>query len=170
MEGLDSGGQGPTSGCCAIEEDAMKTYGGIAKPSLTSARDTSEWSSSRPGHFTPRRNRPGIHCTGTSVVPRDGLDAIKKKNIVSIPRIESRTRCLAVASNSGDYFYCLYAQLLLSSLAGDCLLTTDCDCRLAVLSRAVNCCWSSPAQSFFVWSPVRTHFQIFVPSNVTYMF
>jgi hypothetical protein len=33
-----------------------------------------------------------------------------------------------------------------------------------------NCCWPSPAQSFFVSGPVGTHDQIFVSSKTIYAF
>jgi hypothetical protein len=106
-----------------------------------------------PRPLYPRRNRPGIHWTGTSVDPRDGLDAMKKRNIVSLPKNRTPHPLLGSGFNSGDYFYCLCAQRLLSSLAGDCLLTTVCDCQLAIFSRAVNCCWFRQHSHSWFWAP-----------------
>jgi hypothetical protein len=39
-----------------------------------------------------------------------------------------------------------------------------------VQSSVVNCCWSSPAQSYLVSGPVETHDQIFVRSKTVYVF
>jgi hypothetical protein len=42
---------------------------------LTSALDGGEWSSSRPGCFTPGERTAGVHWIGGWVGPRAGLDA-----------------------------------------------------------------------------------------------
>jgi hypothetical protein len=47
--------------------------------SLTSVLDGGEWSSSCPGHFTPRERAPGTHWIGGWVGPRAILDAVKRK-------------------------------------------------------------------------------------------
>jgi hypothetical protein len=57
----------------------MKAYwgsGGIAPRILTSPLDGDEWSSSRPGRFTPRERVPGNHWIGGWVGPRAGLDTV----------------------------------------------------------------------------------------------
>jgi hypothetical protein len=46
---------------------------------LTSTFDGGEWSTSRPGSFTPRERDPGTHWIGGCVGPRTGLDAVVKK-------------------------------------------------------------------------------------------
>jgi hypothetical protein len=48
--------------------------------SLTSALDGGEWSTSRPGRFTPRERAPGTHWIGGWVGPRAVLDAVMRNN------------------------------------------------------------------------------------------
>jgi hypothetical protein len=48
---------------------------------LNSALDGGEWSASRPSRFTPGERTPDTHCTGYSVGPRAGLEAVAKKKI-----------------------------------------------------------------------------------------
>jgi hypothetical protein len=59
--------------------------------SLTSALDGSEWSASRPGHFTAKEIAPGTHWIGGWVGPGAVLDAVVKRKIPS-PRRESNPR------------------------------------------------------------------------------
>jgi hypothetical protein len=63
--------------------------------SLTSALDEGEWSSSRPGRFTPRERAPFTHWIGGWVGSRAVLDAVVKRKIPS-PRRESNPRTLSV--------------------------------------------------------------------------
>jgi len=48
--------------------------------SLTTALEGDGWSASRPGRFSPRE-RPGTHCTGGWVGPRDSLDRCGKSRL-----------------------------------------------------------------------------------------
>jgi hypothetical protein len=59
--------------------------------SLTSALDRGEWSTSRPGRFTPRERTPCTHWIGDWVGPRAVLDTGVKRKISS-PRWESNPR------------------------------------------------------------------------------
>jgi hypothetical protein len=57
----------------------MKTYWGVeveAQAFLTSALDGGEWSTSRPGRFTPEEGAPVTNWVGGWVGPRSGLDKI----------------------------------------------------------------------------------------------
>jgi hypothetical protein len=58
----------------------VSASGGIAPPFLTSALD-GEWSTSRPGRFTPVEASPGAHLVGGSVGSRAGLDAVEKTDV-----------------------------------------------------------------------------------------
>jgi hypothetical protein len=51
---------------------------------LTSALVGGDWSSSRPGPFTPGERAPGTHWIGGWVGPRAGLDDVKKRKILSL--------------------------------------------------------------------------------------
>jgi hypothetical protein len=65
----------------------MKTHGGtrsIASSILTSTLDGGEWSASRPGRFTPRKEPP----VGGWVGRRAGLRAVEKN--LALPGIEPR--------------------------------------------------------------------------------
>jgi hypothetical protein len=70
--------------------------------SLTSALDGVEWSTSRPGRFTPRERAPGTHWIGGWVGPRAGLDAVVKRKIPS-PRRESNPTTPIVQSVAQCY-------------------------------------------------------------------
>jgi hypothetical protein len=59
----------------------MKAYG--ERIFLTSALAGSEWSTSRPGRFTPR-----THRIGGWVDPRAGLDDIEERKFLNIPGLE----------------------------------------------------------------------------------
>jgi hypothetical protein len=57
----------------------MKTYVGVDADILfTSALVESEWSASRPGHFTPAERAPYTHLIGGWVGPRGSLDDMEK--------------------------------------------------------------------------------------------
>jgi hypothetical protein len=71
----------------------MKAYwgsGGI-DPCIIDLDTRWSWSASRPGNFIPRERAPGTHWIGDWVGPRDGLDAVVKRNIPG-PRRESNPR------------------------------------------------------------------------------
>jgi hypothetical protein len=53
---------------------------------LTSALDGGEWSTSRPGRFTPGERDPGTHWIGGWVGLRAGLDDLEK----TLPGLELR--------------------------------------------------------------------------------
>jgi hypothetical protein len=50
-----------------------------------------EWSTSRPGHFTPWERAPGTHWIGGGVDTKTGLDVVEKRKIPS-PSRESNPR------------------------------------------------------------------------------
>jgi hypothetical protein len=58
--------------------------------SLTSALGGGEWSTSRPGHFTPEERAPGTHWIGGWVDLRVGLDDLEKRKFLSLPGLELR--------------------------------------------------------------------------------
>jgi hypothetical protein len=62
----------------APRHEDVSGNGGIAPPFLTSARGGGEWSTSLPDRFTPGERVPGTHRIGDWVVPRAGLDDVKK--------------------------------------------------------------------------------------------
>jgi hypothetical protein len=79
---------------CLAKHHAMKTYWGVEvqlHAFLAWALDGSEWSTSRPGRFTPRERAPGTHWIGGWVGPRGVLNAVVKRKIPS-PRQESDAR------------------------------------------------------------------------------
>jgi hypothetical protein len=57
---------------------------------LTSALVGGEWSTSRPGHFTPREIGPGTHWIGVWVDLRAGLDDLEKRKFLTLPGLELR--------------------------------------------------------------------------------
>jgi hypothetical protein len=59
--------------------------------SLTSTLDGDEWSTSRPGRFTPGEKASSTHWIGGWVGPRAVLDAVMKRKIPSSRR-ESNPR------------------------------------------------------------------------------
>jgi len=67
----------------------MKAYWGmevLRHPFLTSGLEGGEWSTSRPGRFTPGEKSPGTHRIGGWVGTRAGLDAVaKRKNPIIAP-------------------------------------------------------------------------------------
>jgi hypothetical protein len=66
--------------------------GCIAPLFLNSALDGGEWSSSRPGHFTSRGNRPpGTHWTGGWV---DRSGCCREEKILPLPGLEPRPSSL----------------------------------------------------------------------------
>jgi hypothetical protein len=62
---------------------------------LTSALVGGEWSTSRPGRFTP-----GTHRIGGWVDPRAGLDDLEKKKFLPLPGLELRPFCRPARSQS----------------------------------------------------------------------
>jgi hypothetical protein len=61
---------------------------GIA-PFMISALDGGECSVSRPGSFTSVETAPGTHCLGDWKDPRAGMEAMKKRNSIALPGIET---------------------------------------------------------------------------------
>jgi hypothetical protein len=69
----------------------MKTYGGVSVLThvfLTSAFVGSEWSTSRPGHFTPRERAPGTRWKEAWVGLRTDLDDVKRRKFLILPGLE----------------------------------------------------------------------------------
>jgi hypothetical protein len=62
--------------------------GDIDPPFLTSALDGGEWPTLRLGRFTHAEIAPGTYWIGGWVGPRASLDAVEKKNILSLPGIQ----------------------------------------------------------------------------------
>jgi hypothetical protein len=71
-----------------MKEDAS---GRIGPPFLDSALDGGDWSASRPGHFTPGDIVPGTYWIEGWVVPRDGLDDMEKRKLLTLPGLEFRS-------------------------------------------------------------------------------
>jgi hypothetical protein len=68
----------------------MKAYGGVDVQIhifLTSALVGGEWSTSRPGSFTPGEEAPRTHCIAGWLGPRAGLDDVKRKFLI-LPGLE----------------------------------------------------------------------------------
>jgi hypothetical protein len=57
---------------------------------LASALDGGEWSTSRPGRFTPGERAPGTHCIGGWVDLRAGLDDLEKRKFLTPLGLELR--------------------------------------------------------------------------------
>jgi hypothetical protein len=57
---------------------------------LTSALVGGEWSTSRPGRFTPGERAPGNHWIGGCVDLRAGLDDLEKRKFLTLPGLELR--------------------------------------------------------------------------------
>jgi hypothetical protein len=70
--------------------------------SLTSALDGGEWSTSRPGRFTPRERALSTHWIGGWVGPKSVLDAVVKRKIPSSRR-ESNPKTPLVQSEDQRY-------------------------------------------------------------------
>jgi hypothetical protein len=57
---------------------------------LSSALAGGEWSTSRPGRFTPGERAPGTHWIGGCVDPRAGLNDLEKRKFLTLPGLELR--------------------------------------------------------------------------------
>jgi hypothetical protein len=55
---------------------------------MTSALDGGEWSASRSGRFTSGERATGAQWIGGCVDPRAGLNAVGKRKILPLPKIE----------------------------------------------------------------------------------
>jgi hypothetical protein len=66
---------------------------------LTSALVGSEWSTSRPGRFTPGERAPGTHWIGGLMDLRAGLDDLEKRKFLTLPGLELQP----VASRYTEY-------------------------------------------------------------------
>jgi hypothetical protein len=63
-----------------------------------------EWSTSRPGSFTPGERAPGIHWIGGWVGPRAGLDDVEKRKFFNLRDSNSDPSVVQpVASRYTDY-------------------------------------------------------------------
>jgi hypothetical protein len=58
---------------------------------LTSALVGGEWSTSRPGRFTPGERAPGAHWIGGWVDLRAGVDDLEKRKCLTLPGLELRS-------------------------------------------------------------------------------
>jgi hypothetical protein len=63
--------------------------GCIAPPFLNSAISGGKWSASHPGRFAPEEISPNTHWIGGWVDHRAYLDSVNKRNILSLPDIET---------------------------------------------------------------------------------
>jgi hypothetical protein len=71
----------------------MKAYGEWMYRStffFTSALVGGEWSTSRPGRFTPGERAAGTHWIGGWVDLRAGLDDLEKRKFLTLPGLELR--------------------------------------------------------------------------------
>jgi hypothetical protein len=57
---------------------------------LTSALVGGEWSTSRPGRFTPGERAPATHCIGGWVDLRADLHDLEKRKFLTLPGLEFR--------------------------------------------------------------------------------
>jgi hypothetical protein len=55
---------------------------------LTSALVGGEWSTSRPGCFTPEERAPGTHWIGGWVSPKASLNDVEKRKFLTLPGLE----------------------------------------------------------------------------------
>jgi hypothetical protein len=81
----------------------MKAYGVVdvyIHIFLTSALAGSEWSASRPGHFTPGEGAPSTHWIESWVGPRAGLDDVQKRKFLTLPGLELRPPDRSACSQS----------------------------------------------------------------------
>jgi hypothetical protein len=69
----------------------MKAYGEWMYRStfLTSALVGGEWSTSRPGRFTPGEGAPGTHWIGGWMDLRTSLDDLDKRKFFTLPGVHS---------------------------------------------------------------------------------
>jgi hypothetical protein len=65
---------------------------------LTSALVGVEWSTSRPGRFTPGERAPGTHWIGGWVDLKTGLDDLEKRKFLTLPGLELRPLGLPACS------------------------------------------------------------------------
>jgi hypothetical protein len=82
----------------------MKTYGGmnvLIQVFLTSAVVGSEWSASRPGHFTTAERNRVTHLTGGWVGPEIGLNDMERRK--SYPYQDSSSDPSAVQPVTSRY-------------------------------------------------------------------
>jgi hypothetical protein len=83
-------------------EDVLGEWRYSSIHSLTSALVGDEWSTSRPGRFTPRERTPGTLWIAGWVGPGAVLDAVVKRKVPS-PRRESNPRTPIVQSVAQRY-------------------------------------------------------------------
>jgi hypothetical protein len=71
----------------------MRAYGEVdvyIHTCFTSTLVGSEFSASRPCHFTPVERAPGTHWLGGCMGPRAGLDNVKKRKFLTLLKLEMR--------------------------------------------------------------------------------
>ena len=90
-----------------IGEEAIRSHS-----FLTSVGEEGEWSTSRYGHFTPRKNT-GIRWTGGWVDPRNGLDIAEKRNLTGIRNVNFSARNPLAIQTTSCSFSQDYAQSLM---------------------------------------------------------
>jgi hypothetical protein len=103
----------------------MKSGGGVEvyiHVFLISALVGGEWAASRTGGFAPGERVPGIHWIEGWVGPRTGLDAVEKREFLSLPGLELRR--LSHSARSQSLYRLSYTgsrsilNMLLSALVG----------------------------------------------------
>jgi hypothetical protein len=85
----------------------MKAYEGVDVKNhifLTSALSESEWSTSRPGRFSPGEIAHGAHWIGGWVDPRADLDDMEKRKLLTLPGLELRPLGCPARSQSLYHF------------------------------------------------------------------
>jgi hypothetical protein len=102
---------------------AIKTYGEMdvyPHVFLTSALAKGEWSTSRPGRFTPGERAPGSHWIGGWEDPTIGLNDVKRRKILLLLRLElqilgrpARTQSLYRLSYPSSEFEKVYLRILI---------------------------------------------------------
>jgi hypothetical protein len=81
----------------------METYGGVdiqIHVFLASALAGGELSASRPCRFSAGEGAPVTHCIGSWVGSRTGLDHVKERKFLTLPKLELRPLGLPARSQS----------------------------------------------------------------------
>jgi hypothetical protein len=75
---------------CLIKHYAMKAYGGsrCIHPYFLDLGARCEWLASRLSHFIPDERTPGIHWIGGWLGPIAGLEDVRQRKILHLPRLE----------------------------------------------------------------------------------
>jgi hypothetical protein len=86
-----------------LEWKSKEGSGGIAQIFLTSALDGGDWPASRHDCFTSREVVSGTHWIGGWLGLRVDLDAVEKREIFPLPRMERRPSSLSLYRLSYPY-------------------------------------------------------------------